>query len=126
MDTVEDLGDVPFILFGDFNARTGNKNPENEQVAFNIFEDGDDDSVQVNKRASKGKEVIDFGRYSLNICKQFGFQIINGTTCGDECGNFTHVSSVGCSVVDCFIVSRCLLLSLSSVVDYFIVSRPCL
>ena len=31
MDIVEDLGDVLFILFGDFNARTGNKNPENEQ-----------------------------------------------------------------------------------------------
>ena len=28
---LEDLGDVPFILFGDFNARTGNKTPENEQ-----------------------------------------------------------------------------------------------
>ena len=41
MDIVEDLGDVPFILFGDFNARTGNRNPENEQV-FNIFEDEDD------------------------------------------------------------------------------------
>ena len=109
MDIVEDLGDVPFILFGDFKARTGNKNPENEQVAFNIFEDEDDDSVQVNKRASKDKELNDFGRYSLNICKQFRFQIINGTTCEDECGSFTHVSSVGCSVV-----------------DYFIVSRPCL
>ncbi len=109
MDIVEDLGDVPFILFGDFNARTGNKNPENEQVAFNIFEDEDDDSVQVNKRASKDKEVNDFGRYLLNVCEQFGFQIINGTTCGDECGNFTYVSSVGCSVIDYFIVSRCLL-----------------
>ena len=52
---------MPFILFGDFNARTGNKNPENEQVAFNIFEDEDDDSVQVSKRASKDKEVNDFG-----------------------------------------------------------------
>ena len=112
MDIVEDLGDVPFILFGDFNARTGNKNPENEQVAFNIFEDEDDDSVQVNKRASKDKEVNDFGRYLLNICEQFGFQIINGTTCL-ECGNFTYVSSVGCSVIDYFIVSRCLLLSLT-------------
>ena len=28
-------------MFGDFNARTGNKKPENEQV-FNIFEDEDD------------------------------------------------------------------------------------
>ena len=85
MDIVEDLGHVPFILFGDFNARTGNKNPENEQGAFNILEDEDEESVQVTKRASKDKEVNDFGRYSLNICKQFGFQIINGTTCGDEC-----------------------------------------
>ena len=31
LDIVEDLGDVPFILFGDFNARAGNKTPENEQ-----------------------------------------------------------------------------------------------
>ena len=60
MDIVEDLGHVPFILFGDFNARTGNKNPENEQGAFNILEDEDEESVQVTKRASKDKEVNDF------------------------------------------------------------------
>ena len=112
MDIV-DVGDVPFILFGDLNARTGNKNTENEQVAFNIFEDEDDNSVQVNKPASKDKEVNDFGRYLLNICEQFGFQVINGTTCGDECGYFTYVSSVGCGVMNYFIVSRCLLLSLT-------------
>ena len=45
MNIVEDLGDVTFILFGDFKARTGNKNPENKQVALNIFEDEDDNSV---------------------------------------------------------------------------------
>ena len=55
----------------------------------------------------------DFGMYLLNICEQFGFQIINGTTCGDECGNFTYVSSVGCSVMNYLIVSTCLLLSLT-------------
>ena len=69
--------------------------------------------MQVNKRASKDKEVNDFGMYLLNICEQFGFQIINGTTCGDECGYFTYVSSVGCGVMNYFIVSRCLLLSLT-------------
>ena len=36
--------------------------------------------MQVNKPASKDKEVNDFGMYLLNICEQFGFQIINGTT----------------------------------------------
>ena len=69
--------------------------------------------MQVNKPASKDKEVNDFGMYLLNICEQFGFQIINGTTCGDECGYFTYVSSVGCGVMNYFIVSRCLLLSLT-------------
>ena len=51
--------------------------------------------------------------YLLKICEQFGFQIIKGTTCGDECGYFTYVSSVGCGVMNYFIVSRCLLLSLT-------------
>ena len=82
MNTVEDLGNVPFILFGDLNSWTGNKNPEKEEVAFNISEDKDDGSVQVNKHASKDKEVNDFGTYLSNICKQFGFQIINETTSG--------------------------------------------
>ena len=57
MDIVEDLGHVPFILFGNWKQ---NKNPENEQVAFNILEDEDEESVQVTKRASKDKEVNDF------------------------------------------------------------------
>ena len=57
MDIVEDLGHVPFILFGNWKQ---NKNPENEQVAFNILEDEDDESVQVNKRPSKDKAVNDF------------------------------------------------------------------
>ena len=28
LDVVENLGDLPFILSGDFNARTGNENSE--------------------------------------------------------------------------------------------------
>ena len=52
MDIVEDLGDVPFILFG----RTGNKNPENEQVAFKKFEDEDEihcKSISVHPKTKK-------------------------------------------------------------------------
>ena len=49
----------------------------------------------------------------LNACYQFGFQIMNGTTSDDECGCFTYVSPAGCSVIDYFIVSRSLLVSLS-------------
>ena len=37
MDIVEDLGDVPFMLFGDFNARTGNENPESGDVTEFLF-----------------------------------------------------------------------------------------
>jgi len=54
MDIV-DLGRCAIHMFGDLNARTGNKNPENEQV-FNIFEDEDDiqcKSISVHPKTKK-------------------------------------------------------------------------
>ena len=117
LDLIEEIGEVPFILLGDFNARTGNNSPESgedEQVLFDIFADTDYDLGRANGRSSKDKEVNDFGKYLLNVCEEFDFQILNGSKYDCDCGNFTYVSSSGCSVIDYYIISRNLLpLSLS-------------
>ena len=107
MNIVEDLSDVPFILFGDVNTWTGKETPESDELTefpFNIFEDRHDDTVRISKRTSKDKEVNDFGRCLSNVCNQFGFQITKGTMCGDECGYFTSFSSADCSLIEHFIV----------------------
>ena len=111
MDMMEEFGNVPFILLGDFNARTGNECPECDEMNYAAFDllDTDEEVVFVQQRVSKDTEVNEFGRYLLNVCEQFDFQILNGVARGDKCGNFTYVSPTGCSVIDYFIVSRNLL-----------------
>ena len=78
--------------FGDFNAWTGNENPESSDVTlflFNRLADENYDPELTSKRTSKDTEVKDFGRYLLNTCDQFGFRILKGTMRGDDCGHFT-------------------------------------
>ena len=56
-----------------------------------------------------------FGKYLLYMRDQFNLIILNGVPgMGEECGNFTYISTSSCSVIDYVIVSRNLLhLSLS-------------
>jgi hypothetical protein len=110
LDLIELYGDVPLILIGDLNARTGCENSHDSDLvdcALNIF----DDNEQANnntKRLSKDVVLNDFGRYLLNVCNAFGLKILNGTFNDKNSNNFTYVSPTGCSVVDYFIVSRAL------------------
>ena len=45
LDVIESLGDLPTILFGDFNARTGNENSDAAHTVdccFDIFGSSED------------------------------------------------------------------------------------
>ena len=109
MDVIETVGDLPLIVFGDLNARTGSENATEtnyDDVTFNIFAPNDESGLDKSTmRVSKDKEINEFGKYLLNMCAQFNLTIMNGTL-GDECGKFTYISTSGCSIIDYFIVSR--------------------
>ena len=106
MDVMESMGDPPFILFGDLNARTGKEN-----AAFDdVFLEKSTNTEEFVFRFSKDTDLNEFGKQLLCLCEQFDLTIVNGT-CGEESGNYTYVSSSGCSVIDYFVVSNRISLS---------------
>ena len=111
LDVIESLGDLPLILFGDFNARTGNENSDAADTVdcgFNIFGNSEDAHSSPH-RVSKDTVVNDFGRYLLNVCTEFDLTILNRSVDGSNIGNYTYISPMGCSVVDYFVASKTLL-----------------
>lgn len=68
LDVIGSLGDLPYILFGDFNARTGNENSDfgdNVDCRLDIFGNNGDQycpSYQVLKDSVQNN----FGRYLLH------------------------------------------------------------
>ena len=58
------------------------------------------------KRASKEKIINNVGKSLLDFCYLYDLIIMNGACCGDKEGEFTFVSSQGCSVIDYFLVSK--------------------
>ena len=111
LDVIESLGDLPLILFGDFNARTGNENSDAADTVdcgFDIFGNSEDAHSSPH-RVSKDTVVNDFGRYLLNVCTEFELTILNGSVDGSNIGNYTYISPTGCSVVDYFVASKTLL-----------------
>ena len=110
MDLYEDFGETPLIVFGDLNARTGNSNAKNDCIE-NYFLDDDCDSIEENdyKRSSKDSVINDCGNSLLNVCEEFSLLIVNGLLPGDAFGDFTYIAHNGSSVIDYFLVSRCLI-----------------
>ena len=63
LDVIGSLGDLPLILFGDFNARTGNENSDAADTVdcgFDIFGNSED-AHSSPLRVSKDTVVNDFG-----------------------------------------------------------------
>ena len=60
------------------------------------------------RRVSKDATVNEFGRYLLCVCEQFDLIIMNGLLPGDEDGNFTYIARNGSSIINYFIMSKCL------------------
>ena len=111
MDLMDNFGNVQFLLIGDLNARTGGENAKEEvdDVDVELFEDDDDDDNLV-CRTSKDKTQNEFGKLLLNLCTSFDLYILNGAIEGNiNFGNYTYVSTSGCSVIDYAIISRALL-----------------
>ena len=109
------LGDLPLIVSGDTNARTGSNNTTETNndycETFDILASNGDSSVdKLTKWVSKDNGLNEFGKYLLYMRDQFNLIILNGVPgMGEECGNFTYISTSNCSVIDYVIVSRNLL-----------------
>ena len=69
MDVIETAGDLPLIVFGDLNARTGSENATEtnyDDETFNIFAPNDKSGLDKSTmRVSKDKEIHEFGKYCL-------------------------------------------------------------
>ncbi|XP_055915740.1 uncharacterized protein LOC129948695 [Eupeodes corollae] len=79
------------LLIGDFNARVGD-------------EEGDVNNLAGIERNSKDNVRNANGYKLIELCNSFGLKLLNGTSRGDQNGEFTFVGGQGSSVIDyCFI-----------------------
>lgn len=115
-----DHGDI--ILAGDFNARVGIEPDficnDCEDPSTNFINYSPD--ITISSRNSEDKTILPRGRNLLELCIQSKLRILNGRKFGDTLGRYTSFQPQGCSVVDYFIVSECLMkkISLFHVHDY--------
>ena len=106
-DIIEQHGQLPFLVFGDLNARTGTANAN--ECVLDVENDNEDAQNQYYRQSnSKDVHTNDFGRYLLCIGEQFNLVILNGCLPGDKEGNYTYIARNGSSVSDYFLLSRCL------------------
>ena len=107
--TIQSKYNSPFILMGDFNARSGNLG--------DLIGDPDTNDVEFRPptpRFSKDKKVDVHGRNLVKMCRDLNLKIVNGNLGSDSgIGNFTcHKKNHNIfneSVVDYCIISECLL-----------------
>ena len=115
LDICHRVGDIPVIVLGDLNARTASRNsclsrdPIDDICDVNSDNGLDEPVSEGNKRYSKDSVVNPFGKYLLGVCDEFQLSIVNGIERYNFSPDFTYVSESGCSVIDLFIVSQCLL-----------------
>ena len=110
------LGKV--MVLGDFNSRTGALQTDHIVHDDSQYTPTDGNYLSDEKllhRNSLDKNVNEFGRRLLDLCKTSRLRIANGRVLGDTCGNLTCFQWNGCSVVDYCLAEEDLL----GAVEYF-------
>ena len=109
-DIIEQHGELPFLVFGDLNARTGTANANECVLPDSVSDVGNDNEDAQNQycRQSKDVHTNDFGRYLQCICEQFNLVIMNGCLPGDKGCNYTYIARNVSSETDYFLLSKCL------------------
>ena len=81
----EKYGSVPFLLCGNFNARTGNKQSYHvlDMEYFTTVARDEQYGAQ-GQRRSQDSEENDLGKLFLELCTQFDLCLLNGACEGDE------------------------------------------
>ena len=96
-----------FLIMGDLNARIGNlqdfliDNGSSFLPNMSWYTESDFDIC----RNSKDKVINAFGTYLVDVCCQFDIHTLNGRAFKDADGDFTYISTTGCSMVDYILVS---------------------
>lgn len=80
-----------YIVIGDFNARIREER-RNDEEGWDI--------------RKKNKDRTINSRSLINLVKEIGDHILNGTIGGDKEGEVTYVGAKGCSVIDYAIVNE--------------------
>ena len=108
LDVLESIGNIPFIIMGDLNARTGSANAREDDLPADII-DMDNESNNnecLYDRVSDDTVINDFGEYLLFVCEQFHLTIVNGNLSNNMDGSYTYISPNGSSTIDYCIMSR--------------------
>ena len=100
--TIKCTYDVPIVLFGDFNARTGiTTDFEYELIHGDPFLDEDPfkhyfEEQSIIERVNKDNQVNTNGRNLIEFCKMSDLKIVNGRAGKDKgTGNYTcHTATV--------------------------------
>ncbi|RUA06843.1 MAG: hypothetical protein DSY43_01110, partial [Gammaproteobacteria bacterium] len=99
LELLDVYGECHFIMFGDFNSRTGAQNvavnSSLQDVSMDLYE----------ARCSRDDVINPFGRSLLSLCLSFELTILNGCVAGDALGKYTYISNTGDSVIDYLIIS---------------------
>lgn len=98
----EKIADFHLMLFGDFNARTGNRNSSSAPDDFDILSV---DNVTF-QRSSQDNLVNEYGEQLLEFCNTLDCIILNGLSSHKFDDSCTFISALGSSVIDYFIISR--------------------
>ena len=102
LDLQEKCSDFHFIIFGDMNSRTGDKNGMLESPADGVYSDEAEESFS---RTSKDPTVNAPCQQLLDLCSAFECSVVNGLCDKRFDDGLTFISQTGGSVVDYFIVS---------------------
>ena len=100
--------DCSILILGDLNARTGIL--QDYIVDDDVEHMNDIDQWYISSsfnapRKSKDKTVNKFGLALIELCCEFDVHMLNGRHTHDVDGNFTYISTSGCSVIDYIILS---------------------
>ena len=101
-----------FVLVGDFNARTSDSPDFIDDTANlpGIRSIGHINEGMTSVRFTCDKEVNNYGKKLLELCKSTSLRICNGRVQPVmDTGNFTFISNMGSSVIDYVLVSHSLL-----------------
>ena len=115
--TLREKYNVPFILMGDFNSRSGNLINRPNPLDFIATNSAPDTN-----RLSKDKKIDTYGRNLIKMCSDLNLKILNGCFGSDSgVGNFTchkkNRNAINESVVDYCILSECLV---PCIVDFIV------
>ena len=93
------------LLVGDFNSRTGNMDDfiliDNTDSIPELSENStyQTDDFQV-PRSNSNKEINNYSKHLISICKSYGLHLLTGRFSGDRHGSTTCIANKGFSVVD--------------------------